>query len=371
MISSPKTPVERLLWAYQSGHSWNRAPEYANLRNLDSGRIQKMNGDEADARLLIASWQDFEPNVARLVAAWHGRELEADGDWGPASEFAVNIKRCAMPDFAPPAGAELSLETYDIPELLGAIQSYQKYAAFRNDDKEFSGPEGSWSKANAEYEGGTGSWPGPKKGGGCDPTRKDVHSKRCNILTAGFSSHQKAMLPQAVKDWEACEAEVGMALRHVMDGAPTQCEHDLRGQNIPGNVIGFNYFPDPDTCNQVVVGRIDNTFNVDQFTFDELGTHEKDGHGDGCEHVSRQSSDPGNDGYSIMHPSIGRPNRRPSWLKDRSFPKKRSWYGGIPVPTDAPPPPPPPPPTGVLDTFTLAGVKYEIRKAATGGGIEV
>ena len=337
MISNPKTPVERLLWAYPFGHAWSRDPKYVNLRNLDSGRIALMTGDEADAKLLIASFQDFDPNVERLVTAFHGRALNVDGDVGPATAAVMNFKRCAMPDFAPPAGAELRMYD-DIEGLAGAVESYQRYAAARNND--------------AEYVGGSGSWPK------CDPQRQDVHSTRMNVIRSGFSSQQREQWPEVAEAMSRCSAEVGLSTRIVFDGDPEDCEHDVRGQNIPGNVIGFAYFPEPDTCNQVVVARIDNSFDVDKFTFGELNEHEEGGHSRGHEHQNRRSNEQGNPGYSIMHPSIGRPTRWMSWVKDLGFARMQRWFGGVPIPGADPVPTPDPTPTGR---------KVKMRAASVGG----
>lgn len=369
MIVNPRTPVERLLWAYQFGHSWNRDPKYANLRNLDSGRILLMNGDESDAKLLLASWQDFDPNVARLVAAFHKRSLEPNGEWGPASEAVSRFARCAMPDFAPPKGAELSVDTYDVPELLGAVESYQRYADYKNDGKEYSGTDGSWDKTaekvearvgNAAYVGGSGSWPGPKAGGGCDPEHKDIHSVRMNVVLSGFSSHQRAQWPTVAPEMSRCSAEVGLHTRFVFDGTPSAAEHDVRGQFIAGGVIGFAYFNDPDSCQKGLVARIDNSFDVDDMTFTELNEHEEGGHSRGLEHANRQSSEAGEEGYSIMHPSIGRPKRMPSWLKDRHFPTMKKFFGGVAIPGPTPPAPPTIPPTIPGDPWAGSSVTVQL-----------
>ena len=53
---APNSMKERLLWALRFGHNYNPDPKYANLGNLDEGRVLKMDGSEADAKLLIASW---------------------------------------------------------------------------------------------------------------------------------------------------------------------------------------------------------------------------------------------------------------------------------------------------------------------------
>lgn len=338
------TPTERLLWAYRYGHSWNRDPKYANLRNLDSGRIGKMTGAEPDAKLLIGSWQDFDPNVNRLVRAFHrGRDVIPDGDWGPASEAVSRFARCGMPDFAPPAGAEMSMYD-DIPELQEACKSYQKYAAYRNNDKEYSGTSGSWAPpAPGQAKTGKGSWPV-----GCDTTRKDVHSVVVGVSISGASAHQKKLMAEILRCVEETEAEIGQAVRHDTSGSASNPQHDVRFQNIPGSVIGFAYFPEPDECNQTTQCRIDNSFDADLFTMGELGSHEWKGHSDGLEHVNRTNAE-----ESIMHPSIGNPSKRASWIKDRSFRFKQAYFGGEPIPPVNPPPPPPPPPPPGGEKFWL------------------
>lgn len=321
MIAYPKTPLERLLWAYQFGHAWNRDPRYANLRNLDRGRILLMNGDEADAKLLIASWQDFEPNVERLVAAYHGRILQPDGDVGPATEFAMAIKRCAMPDFAPPPGVQLAVELPDLPDdLVKAFESYQRYAEAMNN--------------GAEYVGGSGSWPK-----GCNAEHPNLHSTLVNVVTTSASDHQKEQLKDVLAGVERCEAEIGQLVIHRLDGSTSDCDHDVRYQYIAGGVIGYNYFPTPGVCRQRLVGRLDNSFNVGPMTMAELNTHEYKGHGDGSEHKSRTAAR-----KSIMHPSIGSPTSYPTWIGDASEAEKKRWFGGVPIPT-APTPGPDPVPT--------------------------
>lgn len=303
------TATERLLWAYRYGHAWN--PAYPNLQNLDEGRVAMMNGSEADAKDLIASWQQLDLNVERLVTAFHGRELHPDGHVGPASEAVMAMRRCAMPDYAPPANARFR---YANPELQKAVESCQRYAE--------------------AYKGGSGSWPLP----GCDPSRRDVHSTRVNIDTSSASTHQKGILKEATGYTEKCEAEFGQAVRHVFDGNKEECETDCRFQSIPGSVIGFCYFPEPGTCAQTVTCRIDNGFNPSAITLANLLTHEYKGHGDGLQHTRG----------GIMNPSIITINPM-TWKGDPHEATKRRYFGGEPVPPLNPSPQPQPaPPSGEL-----------------------
>lgn len=299
MISNPQTPVARLLWAYQFGHAWN--PAFPNGMNLDEGRIAGMNGSEQDAKSLIASWQSLDANVNRLVEAYHGRELQPDGIIGPASEAVMAMRRCAMPDYAPPPQARFS---YDNPDLQKAVESYQRYAAAS----------------------GRGSWPV-----GCDPLRKDVHSVVVGIDTSNASSFQKGIMADVLRYVEETEAEIGQSVRHVLSGAASP-QHDVKFQNIPGGVIGFAYFPQPNECQQTVTARIDNSFDARLPVLAELLTHEYKGHSDGLEHTNG----------GIMNPSIGSPTSRASWKGDKHEATKRRYFGGEPIPGPGPGPIPGP-----------------------------
>jgi hypothetical protein len=215
-----------------------------------------------------------------------------------------------MPDFAPPPGASFH---DDDPDLQGAVESYQRFA-------------------EAGYVGGSGSWPK-----GCDPNAPNVHSVIVGINTSAASSEQKAIIDEVLKMVEETEAEIGQSVRHVRDGSVSRPQHDVRFQFISGGVIGFAYFPDPNTCNQVVTARIDNSFNARATVLAELLTHEYKGHSDGLEH-SRGG---------IMNPSIGSPTVRASWKGDPHESTKTRYFGGVAIPTaPGPTDPPPPPPTG-------------------------
>lgn len=291
VISNPQTPQERLLWAYRYGHTWNLA--YPNLQNIDEGRVLQMNGSESDARDMIASFQQLDINVATLVAAFHGRLLQPDGDVGLATHDVMQMKRCAMPDYPPPPNAAFD---FGDESLNDAVRSYQRAAA-----------------ANLL---GKGSWPN------CDPQRPEVHSCRVNITTGGFSAHQRNLMPEFLKMVEITEAEVGFAVRHILDGSTSECEKDIRSKSIPGSVIGYCYFPRPDTCDQTIECWIDNSFNANKFVLAELLTHEYNGHGDGLEHTNG----------GIMNPSIASPTKQSTWIGDKHESTKRKYFGGVALP---------------------------------------
>lgn len=318
-----------LIDAYQTGHAWN--PAYPNLRNIDMAAVLKMDGSERDAKDMIASRQASDINAAVLVAAFHGhRQIRFDGDIGPATIALVDVARCPMPDHPPPPNASFD---YGNEDLNAAVRSQQEFA---------------------EYVGGTGSWPK-----GCDPDFPNIHSVVTFFDDRNASASQKSVLTEALKFTEACEAEFGQHLRHVRPPETyAKPQHAIQFQPIPGSVIGYNYFPTPNTCNQTVQGRIDSTFGASAITLANLLTHEYKGHGDGLQHTRG----------GIMNPSIITINPL-SWKGDPSESIKRRYFGGLPIPSDNPPPPPPPPTPGadvVVSRWTDEGRNYEtVRK---GGG---
>ena len=304
MIEIPtNSDTDLLVEAFYRGSHWN--PAYPNLRNLDLGRVLKMDGSESDAKQLIASRQQSDINIELLVRAFHkGREVQYDGDIGPATRQLAKLQRCPMPDFAPPPEASFD---YEDSELNAAVESYQRFAEAR----------------------GSGSWPV-----GCDPQAPNVHSVVVAIDTSNASSTQKGMMDEVLKMVEQTEAEIGQSVRHVRDGSARSPQHDVKFQNIPGGVIGFAYFPRPDSCNQTVTARIDNTFNPRATILAELLTHEYKGHSDGLEHTRG----------GIMNPSIGSPTVRASWKGDPHERTKTRYFGGVAIPTSPTPQPQPPGP---------------------------
>jgi len=310
---------EKLLLAYRYGHFWN--PAKSDVRNVDRSSVEKLAVDHPIAQQAIQSWQEADANFGVLARLFHRREAVCDGLCGPATNALMEWPRCAMPDHAPPPNASFD---YGHPGLNSAVLSYQTWAAHQ-------------AEAQAT---GSGSWPV-----GCDPNRKDVHSVVVGLDDSRASSTQKAMLDEVLRFVEETEAEIGQAVRHVRDGSFANPQHDVKFESIPGSVIGYAYFPTPNTCNQTVTARIDNGFNPGKFTLAELLTHEYKGHSDGLSHTNG----------GIMNPSIGSPTKRPSWVGDTSFSRKRAYFGGEPIPGPGPGPTPTNPPiTGSIFAETFA-----------------
>lgn len=307
MIFNPKTPTERLLWAFQFGHRWN--PAFPNLQNLDEAAVAKMDGSEVDAKSLIASWQLLDANVNRLVNAFHGRELQPDGDIGPASAAVMDMKRCAMPDYAPPPHASFF---YEDENLQKAVESYQRCAEAR---------------AAAAF---TGSY-----WRGCNPARPDIHSLKIGIDTRSAPPNFLANQAKILEARRACAAEIGVAVEFVinpqsLDGL--QQYQVYRG--IPGSVIGMNYFPTANSCGRIPNGSMDTGYDPSDFRLHaNLGCHESEGHGFGLDHTNG----------GVMNPSILLVWPL-TWKGDPSWNAVKRYYGGEPIPPVNPPPGPPQPP---------------------------
>jgi hypothetical protein len=173
---------------------------------------------------------------------------------------------------------------------------------------------------------GTGSWPLP----GCDPQRTDVHSTVVKMTSSGASSHQKSLLKEILTLVEKCEAEMGQAVRHVVDSGVESFQHDVRFKSLFGSTIGYAYFPRPGICNQVVQAYIDNGFNPSAITLANLFVHEYKGHSDGLEHTRG----------GIMNPSIITISPL-TWKGDKHENTKRRYFGGVPIPPTPGPSPVP------------------------------
>jgi len=288
-------------WLYDRGHFWN--PDRQNALNVAQSDLDILRLDDVPVVEAAASFQSLDANLTPLSLMVHGRMSSPDGDVGPATKLLMQLPRCAMPDYAPPPEAAFD---YGDPELNGAVESYRE-----------------WKQLQL----GSGSWPLP----GCDPQRTDVHSTVVDMKTDGASSHQKSVLSEVLKLVERCEAEIGQAVRHVVDAVAEVAQHDVKFQYIVGGTIGFAYFPRPGTCNQKVVARIDNSYNPSAITLANLFDHEYKGHSDGLEHTRG----------GIMNPSIIVINPL-SWIGDPSESIKKRYFGGVPIDPQPVPPPPNP-----------------------------
>lgn len=297
--------VPRLLRAlYDRGHFWN--PANQDGLNVDLSSVEKLGLRHRIAVAAIASWQAFDSHFSELARVVHNRDVVPDGDVGPVTAAMLDARRCEMPDFAPPPNASFA---YVDPGLQAAVESYQRYAA--------------------AYAGGSGSWPK-----GCDPLAPEVHSVVVSIDVTNASSAQKSIIVDVLRYVEQTEAEIGQSVRHVLDGSVERPQHSVKFESIPGSVIGYAYFPEPNQCRQTVKARIDNTFSASKVVLAELLTHEYKGHSDGLEHTRG----------GIMNPSIGSPVVRPSWVNDPSYATKRKYFGGAALPPPSPVPPPVPGP---------------------------
>lgn len=287
------TTSELLVEAYRRGHAWGNPA----LHHLDESRVAKMDGSEADAKLLMASRQASDANFRPLVAAYHQREPIFDGIIGPATKLLVEIPRCPLPDFSPPPNASFH---YDDPGVQKAVESMQ---------------------ANALL--GSGSWPA------CNPDRPDVHGLRVRLSPDGAPSTIKGYFAKALDAVIAAYAEMGCALKYVPSG---DCEIEKEFIGIAGSVIGWNEFPNPGTCDQTISGRLDTGYAPSDYRlFANLECHET-GHGVGLNHTNGH----------IMNPSILLVWPL-SWIGGPSESSMRRYFGGVPLPPVTPPDPPPVP----------------------------
>lgn len=292
-----KSTKEILLEAYRRGRAWD--PSHPNLLNLDEAAVKKMDGSEQDAKELIASLQMSDLNMESLVAAFHKRNFVADGDIGPATQELVELKRCPIPDFPPPPNASFH---YDDPGLQKAVETMQENAM------------------------GSGSWPS------CDPEREGVNSFRVRIDPAKMPSAIKSYSQKALDAVVAAYAEMGCAVRYIL-AASGDCEIAKRFENLAGSVIGWNEFPQPNTCRQTINGRLDTGYIPNDYRYwANLECHET-GHGVGLQHTRG----------SIMNPSILLVWPL-TWKGSPSEASMRRYFGGEPLN-------PPTPPVGEVPQF--------------------
>lgn len=279
-------------------------PAFPNLANLDRGRVALMDGSEEDARQLVESLQRSDANYNVLVQAFHQRDPNYDGIIGPATKLLVDIPRCPLPDFPPPPGASFH---YDDPNLQAAVESQQRAAAF----------VGSFWR-------------------GCDPQRPDIHSLVIGIdarkAPSVFLQNQEKILSARV----AAAAEIGVAVRFIIN--PRFLEGLQQYQvyyNMPGDVIGTNYFPQANSCGQIPNGSMDSSYNPSDWRLHAcLGCHESEGHGFGFNHTNGGTMNPS---ILLTWPL--------TWKGDPSWNVAKRYYGGEPLVPVTPPPGPGPIPS--------------------------
>ncbi len=313
MVAARNPRVGELEFAVRHGHTFN--PKYPNLRNVDLSNVKKMSGVEQDSKDLMASFQEIDANVELLVAAIHRRRLEADGLVGPATEQVMQFARCPLPDYMPGPGVAFVFGNPEINDIV-ARRVEDKEAA-----KALTGPY--WRA--------------------CDPQRPDdAHSVVIGIdirsAPSVFIANQKAILDARI----ACAAEIGVHLRFVIN--PSSMDGLQQYQvyrNIPGGVIGMNYFPSSNSCGKIPNGSMDSTYNPSNWQLHaNLGTHESEGHGFGFEHTRG----------GIMNPSIVLVWPL-SWKGDPAWSQVTRYWPAVPltpIPGPGPGPGPGPlPPSGV------------------------
>ena len=311
---------------FKSGHFWN--PAYPNTHNVKQEDLPILTLADLAVREATASWQAFDGNFDVLSFLTHLRGIIADGSIGPVTSMMATIPRCPLPDFIPPPGAAMPKYSDD-PTMQ---RTYEEIV-----------------ESMMEFATGSGSWPVP----GCDvtrPNRASEHSVRVGLNTSACPARIKSYLDESILLTRKCAAEMGLAARFVMDGG--YAEFSVHWENIPGSVIGYCYFPQGETCGQVVKARLDTGYDAGAHMLATLMTHEFLGHGVGLQHARG----------GIMNPSILRINPL-TWKGDPHESTYRRYFGGEPVPLgDEPVPDPPPVPPGDYNgVFTLEGRLLKIK----------
>jgi hypothetical protein len=296
----PNTTSERLQWLSRFGHRWNS--DFQNLLNADDAAVAKMNGDEEDAKAMVLSFQKSDANVSIIHALMHGSDpadYVADGEICPATAAVMEFKRCAMPDFPPPPNASFH---YDDPDLQAMVESQQAAAAF-------AGPY--WK--------------------GCDPQHPDIHSLVIGIDIRNAGRNFLANQEKILEARRACAAEIGVSVRYVLNPESTAGLQQLQVyRNIPGGVIGRNYFPSSNSCGKIPNGDMDSGYDPSDYRLHaNLGTHEAEGHGFGFNHTFGGIM---NSSIVLVWPL--------TWKGDPGWSQVKRYYPGEPVGPVIPPPSP-------------------------------
>lgn len=287
--------IDRL---YKTGHFWNPAnPDGLNIKRSD---LPKLTLTDKVVVKAAASFQWADANMEALVGLHHKRALIPDGDVGPATLDMLDMPRCPMPDFTPPPDADFN---YGDPQIQEAVKSQRDFAT------------------------GSGSW----LASGCDPEHKGGHSIRVGINTSNASSTVKNYLDKCAAECVKAYAEVGLRVRYIFDTKTVvDCEIQKEFERLSGNVIGWNYFPTPNSCRRIT-GRLSSSYAPSDWRmFANLKCHET-GHGVGLNHGRG----------SIMNASILLVWPM-TFVGTYSFPNLERWFGGKPITPDVPEIPLPP-----------------------------
>ena len=182
---------------------------------------------------------------------------------------------------------------------------------------------------------GSGGWPMP-----CQKSGVKIHFNTSG-MPVSVAPRWDAIKVAVIKIY----AEVGLRLVEVATAAEANIYQTW--QFLAGSTIGLAEFNN-ESCSDRVFCKLDPGYTgyVASLLAHEIG------HNVNLQHRSQ---------FGIMHPSIQRDPDPFTWKNDPSLPDLRRMYSGEPL--DPVTPPPPPPGNPILDTFTLAGVAYEIRKA--------
>lgn len=306
---------DALIEAYLRGSAWNPDPEFANLLNLDLGRVQAMDGTEADAKLLLRSRQLSDINYDTLVRAYHQREPEYDGGFGAATEALINLPRCPLPDNPPPPNARFH---YDDPDLQAAVESMQAAAA----QPAFVGSY--WR--------------------GCDPQNPGVHSLVIGIDVTRAPKNYLANQDKILEARRKCAAEIGVSVRYVIN--PSSMSGLQQYQVFSpgrGSVIGTNYFPQSNSCGKIPNGFLNSNYDPSNWELHaNLGVHEGEGHGFGFNHTRG----------GIMNASIVLVSPV-SWKGDPGWSQVIRYYPGKPLAAPIPDPGPGPTPIPLPGSLKL------------------
>lgn len=329
---------------HDTGHFWN--PDYPDCLNVGLADLELLTLNDQVARYALGSWQASDINFQTLAGMKYGREVmsseaksfgdvltEKEGPVGIVTQFMSEMDRCAIPDFTPPPNAEFH---YDDPFLQGAVESMQRFHS----------------------ETGTGSFQIP----GCDPLRKNKAREHSIVVNANMKNAPAFVVEhwdEIVLKIRKCAAEKGLSARYVKDG-PRESTHYFEFLFLAGGTIGINYFPQGSTCNQVVYGKIDSSFNTSVAGHANLWAHEQVGHGIGLGHYRG--------GYMNASLVIIDPL---TIVGDPTESKWNQYFDGKPIPLDDDTPPQPPPTSGPEFIGELTGDHNAAGQIAIRGVIDV